>query len=419
MQVDEKLLTTKERPLIILEGVTPLNQSAVYPEFSNYNELTGCFVYQHDEGVDWKEGLTAFFQSVSTNTIKPSGYLSPEEVEAKVQKETEEAKERQKKQHEKELVDAKRKACLQTHIVALAMNEAASVRGKYGALQIQQIDSDNDGQVDAKEFELWVKGRMNVQAEAWAKESFMNDLWLNAKLPEPDDFFAAVDQNGDGFVTASEIDVLAEWSDDIPPALLDKFILDGWKGYIDEIKNRKKEGLVALPTDGWSREPNYVVPHPEGGVDGWSKRMINVIDKFMAKDPKIPVVPLNDRHDPNGPGVPAGPIADGPVGSGAGSPGGPIPADAGGAGAPSNRGNGNVFAEINTDGDNYLTEGELEAWIKNDHTIPFTASVILSHEDKNKDGRISWDEFTAPKGQRPPDGGDGGGAGLEDDLDEL
>ena len=83
LQVKPELLTADERPLIILEGVKPYNNSAEYPEFTNWKEMEGCFVYEHEEGADWKEGLTAFFKSVSTNAKKPSGFLTPEERAAK------------------------------------------------------------------------------------------------------------------------------------------------------------------------------------------------------------------------------------------------------------------------------------------------------------------------------------------------
>ena len=43
----------------------------------------------------------------------------------------------------------------------------------------------------------------------------------------------------------------------------------------------------------------------------------------------------------------------------------------------------------------------------------------MKDEDEDKDGRISWGEFSGPKGQKPPGDEGGGGGALDDDLDEL
>jgi len=62
----------------------------------------------------------------------------------------------------------------------------------------------------------------------------------------------------------------------------------------------------------------------------------------------------------------------------------------------------NIFKQIDANGDGKLTKEEVEAWFGNQgRPMP---DELWDNEDKDKDGFISWDEFSGPKGDSP--GGD-------------
>lgn len=70
----------------------------------------------------------------------------------------------------------------------------------------------------------------------------------------------------------------------------------------------------------------------------------------------------------------------------------------------------NIFVELDTNKDNYLTREELdEYFVKMKTEAPEgsdmpseTPQDLWESEDKNKDGKISWDEFDGPKGATKP-----------------
>merc|ERR1712060_894750 len=56
----------------------------------------------------------------------------------------------------------------------------------------------------------------------------------------------------------------------------------------------------------------------------------------------------------------------------------------------------NIFKEIDTDTDGKLSADEIKAYFKKQGgEMP---DGLMDHEDKNKDGFISWSEFSGPKG---------------------
>jgi len=67
-------------------------------------------------------------------------------------------------------------------------------------------------------------------------------------------------------------------------------------------------------------------------------------------------------------------------------------------GSPEARYSGeNLFAEIDTDENGHLTSEEILAYFKTQgmEEIP---EGLMEHEDKDNDGKISWEEFSGPKG---------------------
>ena len=59
----------------------------------------------------------------------------------------------------------------------------------------------------------------------------------------------------------------------------------------------------------------------------------------------------------------------------------------------------NLFKEIDSDGDGSLSASEIEAYFeKMGRPVP---DGLFENEDKDKDGSISWDEFSGPKGDGP------------------
>lgn len=62
----------------------------------------------------------------------------------------------------------------------------------------------------------------------------------------------------------------------------------------------------------------------------------------------------------------------------------------------------NLFKEIDSDGDKALSKEEIDTWFKNERDME-APEGLWETEDQNKDGSISWDEFTGPKGSSPDD----------------
>ena len=60
----------------------------------------------------------------------------------------------------------------------------------------------------------------------------------------------------------------------------------------------------------------------------------------------------------------------------------------------------NLFELLDEDRDGKLTKEEIEAFFKNQGAeMP---ADLWESEDKDKDGYVSWEEFTGPKGKAPP-----------------
>ena len=61
----------------------------------------------------------------------------------------------------------------------------------------------------------------------------------------------------------------------------------------------------------------------------------------------------------------------------------------------------NIFAEIDADNDALITKSEMMEWFARVRKQNIPAGVF-EREDANKDGVISWAEFSGPKGEAPP-----------------
>mmetsp|Transcript_853 Transcript_853/g.1075 ORF Transcript_853/g.1075 Transcript_853/m.1075 type:complete len:221 (-) Transcript_853:202-864(-) len=63
----------------------------------------------------------------------------------------------------------------------------------------------------------------------------------------------------------------------------------------------------------------------------------------------------------------------------------------------------NIFGQIDADDDSFLTKEELLGWFKTAQGLDSIPDGLFEHEDKDEDGKISWDEFSGPKGSKPAD----------------
>merc|ERR1719203_125328 len=67
----------------------------------------------------------------------------------------------------------------------------------------------------------------------------------------------------------------------------------------------------------------------------------------------------------------------------------------------------NIFKEIDTDSDGKISKEEVSAYFKAQHKSDATDvpddmwAELWEREDANKDGHISWEEFSGPKGSNP------------------
>ena len=59
----------------------------------------------------------------------------------------------------------------------------------------------------------------------------------------------------------------------------------------------------------------------------------------------------------------------------------------------------NYFDMIDTNSDGFLDKEEIDAYFK--EMGRETPDALWEQEDKDQDGRISWDEFSGPKGTEP------------------
>jgi len=67
----------------------------------------------------------------------------------------------------------------------------------------------------------------------------------------------------------------------------------------------------------------------------------------------------------------------------------------------------NIYAEIDADKDGFVTKEELTAWFSTTRGMDKIPDGLWDQEDKDKDGKISWEEFGGPKGTSPPGQEDG------------
>ena len=54
----------------------------------------------------------------------------------------------------------------------------------------------------------------------------------------------------------------------------------------------------------------------------------------------------------------------------------------------------NIFDEIDANDDNVITKEELVSWFKNKRQMDELPAGIWESEDKDKDGQITWEEFS-------------------------
>jgi hypothetical protein len=94
--------------------------------------------------------------------------------------------------------------------------------------------------------------------------------------------------------------------------------------------------------------------------------------------------------------------------------------------APNSQKDLNMFAMMDKNKDGVITyDDEFVSWMKDEQDMTDMKEIkhFFRQEDQNKDGRLSWDEFTGPKGKTAPkvtaaaatstpaSGGAGGGGG--------
>ena len=61
----------------------------------------------------------------------------------------------------------------------------------------------------------------------------------------------------------------------------------------------------------------------------------------------------------------------------------------------------NIFEMIDTNNDNYCDEAEILAYFQS-MGVEEVPPELFAREDKDGDGKISWEEFSGPKGDKPP-----------------
>lgn len=61
----------------------------------------------------------------------------------------------------------------------------------------------------------------------------------------------------------------------------------------------------------------------------------------------------------------------------------------------------NIFKAVDADGDHKLTKEEITAWFKKEQGQDKLPDGLWDSEDKDKNGHVSWDEFSGPKGENP------------------
>jgi len=66
----------------------------------------------------------------------------------------------------------------------------------------------------------------------------------------------------------------------------------------------------------------------------------------------------------------------------------------------------NIWKEIDTDNDGFVSKEDLSTWFKTQRGMDAIPDGLWEQEDKNKDGKISWEEFGGPKGDASPAGGE-------------
>jgi hypothetical protein len=59
----------------------------------------------------------------------------------------------------------------------------------------------------------------------------------------------------------------------------------------------------------------------------------------------------------------------------------------------------NMFIQVDTNGDNFISRDEMGSYFKiNNINAPL--DMAMKHDDKDGDGKISWEEFPGPKGSK-------------------
>ena len=61
-----------------------------------------------------------------------------------------------------------------------------------------------------------------------------------------------------------------------------------------------------------------------------------------------------------------------------------------------------MFDVINKDGNGYLSKEEIDAYFKEMGQADGAPPSLWEEEDKDNDGKITWEEFSGSKGDGPP-----------------